>query len=160
MPVRPQFALAGEFNLPKRGGDGVAAERVAHGDGTGDGLGQFDGGADEVVAVAASVAFGPPLPVEVLQFRAEAQGFARQSLRLGLFLGKQDEESGAAEAAMVVEMVDLGCGVVELQAQGHGDGAVGDGDFVDIGPAESGDEDADAGCWTLDAGGGFFAGII
>ena len=92
--------------------------------------------------MAAGVAFAVPGPIEALEFGAQGQGFAGEGLSLAEvrppFFDEEEEEVGAAEAGVVIEVVHLGGAVVVFLAEGDGGVVQGDGDAVGTGAAEGG----------------------
>ena len=122
MVVRPELERGaaprvGKLDFPECARDGLPAKRGAERSGLRGWRGQFDGRADEIVAVATAVFLGFPLPVKGVEFGAGGEGLAGEILGLGLLLDEQDEESGTADRRVVVEVVHLRGAVVELQGK-------------------------------------------
>lgn len=136
----------GKPDFPTDGVRAAVAKGLSDGERLLHGRREGNEGAHQVIAVATPIFLGFPLPIKGLQLRTQGQRLAGQVLgladpRLGiLFFHEEEEEIGAAEAGVVVEVVDLRGGVVECQGQRDGEGTFGDGDLVGPGPALGGDE--------------------
>jgi len=145
MFVRPELQRGaapwgGKFDFPTDCVGNATAEGFAGGDVFPERGRYGEIRASEVVAVATGVFFGFPLPVESLKFRTEGQRFAGEVFGLGLLADLQEQEIGAADRSVVIEVVHLRGGIVELEAKGDGHGAFRDGDPVGVGTAIQADE--------------------